>query len=374
MLTMSRKISKERARTILSGGAEPHYDPATTAEELDLVIEKSLYWYRQNYKLSVAKGWVREYLESLNRTEDAELVSRAGKDQFRFVSPYCRMVVRGFPVSAKQQELMAKHLTDLLDSARSNSVSSDRPNVADRVAAKGDATLCLLEPVIDSAITAVLDGKRKDTTLLEWIKSSDLNRPLAIIVRERLNTVLEEFSAASSGTDPDLKEGYSHFTAKGLKYMIEILGGAIQNLDDRLGVLRASRKPRKRKAQSAEKQIKGLKFLARSEPFGVDSVKPQAIIGAQGLIVFNTKNSKATVFTAVEPKSGLAVKGSTVVGFDSTKSFEKTVRKPDEFVKNADGCRKTYTAAVRYLNGVKTKPSEPTGRINKHCIILQVNQ
>ena len=65
--------------------------------------------------------------------------------------------------------------------------------------------------------------------------------------------------------------------------------------------------------------------------------------------------------------------GSTLTGFDPAKSFEKTVRKPDEFLKNADGCRKTFASAVRYLSGVKTKNSEPTGRINKHCLLLQVN-
>jgi hypothetical protein len=101
-------------------------------------------------------------------------------------------------------------------------------------------------------------------------------------------------------------------------------------------------------------------------------VKPEAIIGSQGLIVFNTKNNKATVFVAQEPKAGLSVKGSTITGFDSAKSYEKTVRKPDEFVKNADGCRKTFSAAVRYLSGVKTKTGEPTGRVNKHCLLLQV--
>jgi putative ABC transport system permease protein len=91
-----------------------------------------------------------------------------------------------------------------------------------------------------------------------------------------------------------------------------------------------------------------------------------------GFIMFNTKNNKATVFVAVEPKSGLSVKGSTIMGFDSAKFFEKTVRKPEDFVKNADGCRKSFTAAVRYLNGVKTKAGVPTGRVNKHCLILQV--
>jgi len=373
MLTMSRKISNERARNILSGGAEPRYDPATTAEDLDLVFEKSLYWYRQNYKLPTAKVWVRDYLEESGRSEDAALVSRAGKEHFRFVAPYCRMAILGFPFGDKQQELIQKHLTELLQSARANAPVVERPSVADRVAAKADATLCLLEPVLDDAMAAVRGGKRKDTSILDWIKSSDLNRPLALAVRDRLDCVLQEFCLAHSGKDPDLKEGYSHFSPKALKYMIEILQAAIQNLDDRIGVLRASRKPRKTKPKSAEKQIKGLKFLSRSEAFGVDSAKPQAIIGSQGLIVFNTKNNKATVFIAVEPKSGLSVKGSTLVGFDSAKSFEKTVRKPDEFLKNTDGCRKTFTAAVRYLNGVKTKQGEPTGRINKHCLLLQVN-
>lgn len=373
MLTMSRKISNERARNILSGGAEPQYDPNTKAEDLELAIEKALYWYRQNYRLPTAKVWVREYLSIHGRTEDADICSRADKSHFRFVSPYCRMAVRGFPIGEKFQGVIAKHLGELLESARANAPTEARPSVAERVAAKADATLCLLEPVIDDTMTAVLGGKRKDTSLLDWIGSSDLNRPLALAVRERLDAVLQEFMGASSGKDPDLKEGYSHFTPKGLKYMIEILQGAIQNLDDRLGVLRASRKPRKRKPQSAEKQIKGLKFCPRNDGFGVDSLNPTAIIGAQGLIVFNTKNSKATVFIAAEPKSGLAVKGSTVVGFDSAKSFEKTVRKPDEFLKNTDGCRKTFTAAVRYLNSVKTKSAEPTGRVNKHCLLLQVN-
>jgi len=373
MLTMSRKISKERAQNILSGGAEPQYDPNTKAEDLDLAIEKALYWYRQNYRLPAAKPWVREYLQSVGRAEDAEICTRADKSHFRFVSPYCRMAVRGFPIGEKLQGLIDKHLAELLESARKNAPTESRPSVQERVAAKADATLCLLEPVIDTTMTAVLGGKRKDTSLLNWIQGSDVNRPLALAVRERLNSVLEEFTAASSGADPDLREGYSHFSPKGLKNMIEILHGAVTNIDDRLGVLRASRKPRKRKPQSAEKQIKGLKFSPRNDGFGVDSVKPEVIIGAQGLIVFNTKNNKATVFIAAEPKSGLAVKGSALVGYDSAKSYEKTVRKPDEFLKNTDGCRKTFAAAVRYLNGVKTKSAEPTGRVNKHCLLLQVN-
>ena len=356
----------------MSGGAEPQYDPNTKAEDLDLAIEKALYWYRQNYRLPVGKGWVREYLLSVGRTEDAEVCSRADKTHFRFVSPYCRMAVRGFPLGDKFKSLIDKHLTELLTSANSNTPTESRPSVQDRIAAKADAVLCDLEPVIDRVVAAVRSGKRKDASLTDWIEKSDLNRPLIAVIRERLQGLLDEFSAAHSGSDPDLREGYSHFKKTSLKHMIEVLETAISNLDDRLGVLKASRKPRKRKPQTAEKQVKGLKYLGRNDQFGVDSIAPQAIIGAQGLIVFNIKNNKATVFVAAEPKAGLSVKGSTVVGFDENKSCEKTVRKPDEFLKNKDGCRKTFASAVRYLTGVKTKCAVPTGRVNKHCLLLQV--
>ena len=372
MLTMSRKISKERARNILSGGAEPQYDPSTKAEDLDTAIEKALYWYRQNFTLPLARSWVREYLLSVGRDEDAQICGRGNKTHFRFVSPYCRIAVRGFPVSEKLRALIDKHLGELLQGARDNTPTEARPSVQERIAAKADATLCLLEPVLDATVEAVQSGKKKDTSLRDWLHSSNLNRPLLHAVRERLESTLEEYSAALSGEDPDLREGYSHF-GKRLKHMVSILQDSISDIDDRLGVLRASRKPRKRKARSAESQIKKLHYMGRSEVFGVDSVKPEAIIGAQGLIVFNTKNNKATVFIAAEPKCGLSVKGSTVEGYDATKSYEKTVRKPEEFVKNADGCRKTFAAAVRYLNGVKTKSAEPTGRVNKHCLLLQVN-
>ena len=369
---MSRKISKERARNILSGGAEPQYDPNTKAEELELVIEKALYWYRQNYRLSIGKAWVREYLESTGRSEDASVCVRADKSRFRFIAPYCRLAVRGFPLGEKFQALIAKYIGELLEDARSNTPTESRPSVQERIAAKADAVLCDLEPVIDSVVVAVQGGKKKDSGLTDWIDRSDLSRPLALAVQERLKSVLAEFSAAADGSDPDLREGYSHFKKTSLKHMTEVLRDAISHLNDRLGVLRASRKPRKRKMRSAESHVKNLNYMGRSDAFGVDSAKPEAIIGSQGLIVFNTKTNKATVFTASEPKAGLSVKGSTVVGFDPAKSFEKGVRKPDEFVKNADGCRKTFSAAVRYLNGVKTKQSEPTGRVNKHCLLLQV--
>ncbi len=371
---MSRKLSNERARSILSGGDEPDFTAIPQDADTDLLLEKSLHWYRQNFNSSAAKKWIVEWLTAEGRDEDAKLVSRASKNSLKMISPYCRCASRGFPLTDKQREFIRKNVGELLDDARKRvpTEPTERVTVQDRIEAKANEMLTTLEPVLDTAIESVMATKKKPNPLMDWIKGADLNKPMATVALHRLEQSYADLKAAHDKTDADLVEGYSYLKPKSLKTLVEYFEEAIRNLNDRLGVLKASRKPRKRKPKSAQAQVKGFKFMARSDAFGVDSAKPSDIIGAQGFVMFNTKNSKATVFVAVEPKTGLSVKGSTVLGFDSSKSFEKTVRKPEEFVKNSGGCRKTFTAAVRYLNGVKTKAGTPTGRVNKHCLILQV--
>jgi hypothetical protein len=374
MLTMSRKLSNERARSILSGGDEPDFTAIPQDADTDLLLEKSLHWYRQNFNSSAAKKWIVEWLTAEGCDENAKLVSRASKNSLKMISPYCRCASRGFPLTDKQREFIRKNVDELLDDARKRvpKEPTERVTVQDRIEAKANEMLTTLEPVLDTAIESVMATKKKPNPLMDWIKGADLNKPMATVALHRLEQSYTDLKAAHDKTDADLVEGYSYLKPKSLKTLVEYFEEAIRNLNDRLGVLKASRKPRKRKPKSVQTQIKGLKFLPRCETFGVDSAKASDIIGSQGFIMFNTKNNKATVFVAVEPKSGLSVKGSTIMGFDSAKSFEKTVRKPEDFVKNSDGCRKSFTAAVRYLNGVKTKAGIPTGRVNKHCLILQV--
>lgn len=374
MLTMNRKLSTERARKILYGGDEPDFSSVSSDADMDLVLEKAIYWYRQNFKQSDAKKWVSVWLKSMGRDEDSNLVSRFTKSDLKMMAPYCRCLSRGFPATEQQRLFVRKNVNELLDRARKRVPTEmvERVSVRDRIEAKANELLCSLEPVIDTTIDDAASSRKKPNALLGWISSAELNKPMAVVVQDRLQATYRDLKAAHDGSDPDLVEGYSYMKPRSLKNLVEYFEEAIQNINDRLGVLRASRKPRKRKPKSVQAQIRGLRFLPRCETFGVDSVKVSDIIGSQGFVMFNTKNNKATVFVAMEPKSGLSVKGSTITGFDSAKSYEKTVRKPEDFVKNADGCRKNFTAAVRYLNGVKTKAAVPTGRVNKHCLVLQV--
>jgi len=373
MLTMNQKLSNERARRILSGGNEPEFTTISKNADHDLLLEKSLHWYRQNFNLLLGKKWVSEWLISKGRDDDAKLVFRASKNLLRMISPYCRCASRGFPMTEKQMEFILKNVNELLLDARKREIQkpADKTTVQDRIEAKANEMLTTLEPVLDILTESVI-VKKKCNPIVDWIKTAGLNKPMATVALNRLQKSYTEIKAAQDKTDADLVEAYSYLKSKNLKKLVEYFEEAISNLNDRITVLRSSRKPRKSKPKSAQSQVKSLKFMLKSNVFGVDSVQPSDIIGSQGLVMFNTKTNKAIVFVAVEPKTGLLIKGSTVLGFDSSKSFEKTVRKPEEFVKNTNECRKTFTVAVRYLNNVKTKSEIPTGRVNKHCLILQV--
>ena len=371
---MTKKISKERAKTILAGGSEPAFADITFAsnEESTNFLEKSMGWYRQNFQQSIAKDWVVTYLNKNGKSDQAKRCGGISKSMLKFIAPYCRMHSRGFPMTDAIVEFIEKNLQELLIGAKLDSVP--KVSVQDRICTKTHEMLCGLEPVIDNNLESIIQGNKKSNEILQWIDRSDLNAIMASVVRERLNRTLVDLVAAYNKTDMDLVEGYSFIKRPTMKNIIDALESAVNILNTKITTIKANRKPRKKKIKSPLLQVKGLKYLNKSIEYGIDSVQPCGIIGSQGVIVFNTKNKKATVFVSSEPKTGLSIKGSTIIGFDDVKSFEKSVRKPDDFVKNARGCRKTFNEAIKYLNGVKTKSCLPTGRVNKHCMILQVQQ
>ena len=366
---MSKKLSKERVQRILNGGCEPQFtaDDMATDESRNSAMNRGMYWYRQAFTPATAKQWVSDWLCAKGREEDAKLVSRASKSSLRLVSPYCRMEARGYQFTEEQQATIQKYMDELLTDARSHApATEDAPNIQDRLRAKADETLEELEPLLDDTFTGV-SQKRYKPVVGAWIASKAMTRPTALIVRDRLESILNEMRAAFSNTDPDLAEGYSYLKKSALKRIIEILEEAVVGINSKISGMSGTRKPRKPRAINPEKAVKGLKYLSKDTKFGFTSLDPRGIVGAQGLIVFNTKNNKATVFLAAEPKAGLSVKGSTIVGWDEARSYEKTVRKPDQWLKQSSG----FGGMVKSLEDVKTKSATPTGRINKHCLLVR---
>ena len=104
---------------------------------------------------------------------------------------------------------------------------------------------------------------------------------------------------------------------------------------------KVTRKPRKTKPKSATKLVEKLKYLKVDDKFKLTSVAPETVIGANELWVFNIKTRKIGKYIAsnIDPKgmgrdgTGLSVKGTTIIGFDEVQSIQKTLRKPEEKLK-----------------------------------------
>jgi hypothetical protein len=198
---------------------------------------------------------------------------------------------------------------------------------------------------------------------------------------ERMPTAgqLKKMSEHDADMWAQLKEGYSHLKKADIKKFrtaIEELMGALDFIIDQA---KATRKPRKAKPKSADKLVEKLKFLKADPKYNLASVNPTDIVGASELWVFNVKTRKLGKYVAsnIDPTgsrragSGLQVKGTTIIGFDETQSIQKTLRKPDEQLKDFKAAGKVKLR--KFLEDIATTDTKLNGRCNPDTVLLKVS-
>lgn len=130
------------------------------------------------------------------------------------------------------------------------------------------------------------------------------------------------------------------------------------------------RKPRKYKAPSKEKLAKKVKYKEKDDEVKLTSVSPVLIIGAHGLIVYNSKTRKLGLYEATHKHHGLTVRGTTILNYDNETSVQKTLRKPVEVLE------KVHTGGIQAfkntLNSVKSTDVKLTGRLNADTVLVRV--
>ena len=176
-----------------------------------------------------------------------------------------------------------------------------------------------------------------------------------------------------------LKEGYAHVKKNDIKKLRTAIGELMTALDFVIDQAKATRKPRKAKPRSADKVISKLKFLKVDEKYKLASINPIDVVGANELWVFNVKTRKLGKYIAssIDPKglgregTGLSVKGTTIIGFDEKLSVQKTLRKPDEQLKEFKGAGKV--ALRKFLEDINTTDTKLNGRCNLDTVLLKVS-
>ena len=245
-----------------------------------------------------------------------------------------------------------------------------QPTIQERVK---ESALRMTEEIEDAIEGFHADPENFDPKafkMLNLLKGKEVKAAHARIIKTLYSRDLAELEELASGkADEQLKEGYSHRSRKQIKNLIAFYQEIMSACDMLAQEAKVNRAPRKTKAVPKEKLVAKLKFMKTNEPLKLVSINPTDIIGAGELWIFNTKTRKLGKYVAAEFNT-LNVKGTTITNFNEFTSIQKTIRKPEEKLKEFKAAGKVQLR--KFLDDINATDTKLNGRINEDTILLKV--
>jgi hypothetical protein len=240
------------------------------------------------------------------------------------------------------------------------------PTIQDRLNEKTSETIGELEGHYDAFICdPKYQFKPYDYLVANNVPQSQLTKYEAVYQAR-----FDELKLAFEKTDEQLTEGYSHYKAADFKRIMAFIDQILNDIIQYRGVKKATKKVRAPKSVSKEKVVSKLKYSKEDKVLRLVSINPADIIGAQELWVYNTKTRKLGKYIADSLKGPLNVKGTGIIGYDEHKSTSKTLRKPDEKLK--EFAKATKIQLRKFLEDIKATETKLNGRINADTVLLRV--
>ena len=174
-----------------------------------------------------------------------------------------------------------------------------------------------------------------------------------------------------------LLESYEDVDNETIQKGIKAFDNIFEACDRMIAIANANRKPRKKKEKTPEQLVAKMQFKKNDEKANLESIDPAEIIYAEQVWVYNTKTRKLGHYIAKvldprgmnRPGTGLMVKGTSIKGFDEENSIQKTLRKPEQQLKEFanSGPKKV----IEVFDAIKTMGIKLNGRVNSEVILLR---
>jgi hypothetical protein len=331
-------------------------------------LARALNWYNYVCSTDQAKEFVLVYLKSVKY--DRNELKKVSKSKLpNSIGWMCRILSQGGHLPDDYEDRMWDKIKSAVKTFEPDpeEIIVDKPviSIQERVRDKTAELIGDIENQIDIFFKT---GKLSfDATA--WMRQKDIKPAISQKIAEYYKPLYAELFDALQGKDVELKDAYSHWKKAQLKTYIEIVKSIIIAAEGRVVIVRASRKPRKKKEKPASVIISKLKYKAEDTEYNIKSVKATDVIGSKQLWVFNAKYKTLTVYNAMGT-TGLSVKGTTLTGFDEKTSIVKKLRKPKEQLIALEKAGKVNLR--KFMDGIKCKPKEATGRINTDVVLVKV--
>lgn len=243
------------------------------------------------------------------------------------------------------------------------------PSIQERLRESALAMTTEIEDAIESFYENPETFDPKAFKMLNLLKAKGAKAAHTRIIKNCYERTLEELIEAATTKDEQLKEGYSHLSKSQLKKITAFYQEIVSACDMLGQEAKINRKPRAKKVVSTDKIVAKLKYQKTNEQLKLVSINPADIVGAKELWVYNIKSRKLGRYVADEYKD-LSVKGTSITGYHENLSVQKTLRKPEDQLKEFKAAGKV--ALRKFLDDIKAVDIKLNGRISEDIILLKV--
>ena len=375
MKTLSFKPLNPRSPDTKYVGLEPVWAVQPT-EERFTALTRAFNWYNYFYSKKEAKEFACNYLDVHDRAKDAKKLRALPDSQMRLTTGWlARMSLMGLQLDEHEQiklDNLLKELLDIKQQAKEEAVEEDatpRITIQDRLREKVSECLGELDGLFDEFVAggAKLTADYKPVGLM---RSMNIAPQMVSMIRDTWTRKLTEFEAVVEGKDADLVKAYDFLTKTQLKNCVKFCELVISDCGSYVQIKKVERKPRKVKAVPPEKKAAKFKICADFPELKLKSLSAAQLVDKSEAWLYDSKKRKLIHLVADEYAKVFTVKNNAVIGFSTTETQQKTLRKPAEQIKAITTVGKP--AARKAFKDIKATETAWNGRGTEHLLILRV--
>jgi hypothetical protein len=360
-------------------GDEPKWDLAL-AEKMDeatytINLRRSLFYYNYYYTVKESKKYLINWMRSNDYPKDKIKIMDAATDRHMPMT-LCSLILAnraGMPLRPHVLERVKKYIERsilLVDPEAAKIVAPEAvtvftPTIQDVLAEKTNGLIGEIEYHFD----LVVSGKPTDFKPYDFLTKNNVPQAQLLKYERVFGDIRQEFTEAEQGGDEQLNEAYAFLSKSDFKRINDFLNKLQAAIEQYRGVKKATKKARVKKAPNKQKLVSKIKYCKEHKDLKLVSINPVDILGATELWVYNTKTRKLGKFVA-EDFQTLSVKGTTILNYHESKSVSKTLRKPEDKLREFNKAGKIQLR--KFLEDIKSTETRLKGRINEDVVLLKI--
>jgi hypothetical protein len=367
-------------------GSEPVWDTERalkmTQAEFDHFLRKGFFYYNYFYAQKDLKKHAVSWMQEQKYSKADVSAFIRSPDRAMPMTAYGLLMShkQGMPFREKELNYFKQQIHNAINSADSEPAETatgakaaepvatvKAPTIQDRLNEKTSEHLAHFEGLYDEVVLGeTVDPKAYDYLVSNTVPQSQIKKFEDLFMRRKT-----ELGEALSKLDEQVVEAYRHYKAADFKRHHAFIQSILDALEQYRGVKKATKKARVKRAPNKEKVVSKLKYMKEEKTLKLVSINPVDIVGAQELWAYNTKTRKLYKYIADSLTGPLGVKGTSIINFDTTKSVGKTLRKPEEKLK--EFTRASKVQLRKFLEEIKATETQGNGRINADMVLLRIN-